>query len=184
MASSWFLPQSGKRRVADDPCSAKDQTSDSGVALGVGNAWEAGSNLWKSNRKNTLLTGLADRVRACFIPGKSRVEGCTPLPLPSKRLDWCGFRRKSAQNLEPQGFRGQNLDNKGLAEFFEMAACTASALTMFCSLACGWQGQMSHEERGLCGIRGPRPGRKSPPKQSLDGAPSGNRVQFKVGQPP
>jgi hypothetical protein len=31
-----------------------------------------------------------------------------------KRLDWRGVCKNSAQNLEGQDFRGQNLDNKGL----------------------------------------------------------------------
>jgi hypothetical protein len=104
--------------------------------------------------KNTLSTGLEGRVRASFIPGKSRVEGYTPpSPLPSESLDWRGFCKNGRQNLEPQGFRGQNLDNKGLAAFFAVAACTASALTMLYSLACGGQGQMSHDECGVCGFR-------------------------------
>jgi hypothetical protein len=55
-------------------------------------------------------------------------------PTPRKALTGAGFCKKCLQNLEPKGFRGQNLDTKGLAAFFMVAACTASALTIFCSL--------------------------------------------------
>jgi hypothetical protein len=58
----------------------------------------------------------------------------TPLPHPSERLDWRGVCKNALQNLEPQGFRGQNLDNKGLRARFAALAQTASALTMICSL--------------------------------------------------
>ena len=54
-----------------------------------------------------------------FYFGNYGVELGTPLPPPSERLDWRGFRKKCLQNLDPQGFRGQNLDNKQLAGFSE-----------------------------------------------------------------
>ncbi len=56
-----------------------------------------------------------------------------PSPHPLKTLDWGGVCKNGLQNLEPQGFRGQNLDNKGLAPFFAVGAYTASALAMICS---------------------------------------------------
>jgi hypothetical protein len=59
----------------------------------------------------------------------------TPLPHPSERLDWRGVRKNALQNLEPQGFRGQNLDNRGVRAAVALSACTASALTMICSLS-------------------------------------------------
>ena len=54
-----------------------------------------------------------------------------------KALTWRGVCKNGLQNLEPQGFRGQNPDNKGVAVLFEVAACTASALTMICFLDSG-----------------------------------------------
>jgi hypothetical protein len=47
------------------------------------------------------------------------------------------------QNLEPQGLRGQNLENKGVSSWLPDFADTASALTMICSLDFPGQGQMS-----------------------------------------
>src|SRR5271169_4394044 len=62
-------------------------------------------------------------------------RGIPPSPCPSESLDWRGFRKSDLQNLEPQGFRGQDHDNTGLAGFFVVVGCTASALTIFCFLA-------------------------------------------------
>jgi len=56
-----------------------------------------------------------------------------PSPTPLKSRDWRGVCKKCLQNLEPQGFRGQNLDYKGLGTLFGRVECTASALTMICS---------------------------------------------------
>ncbi len=103
--------------------------------------------------KNSLLTSLGRRVSMCFISGKYGLAGYTPYPTPLKSLDWRGVCKNGLQNLEPQGFRGQNLDNKGLAVFLAVAVCTASALTIFCFLACGWQGRMSHHECDPCGFQ-------------------------------
>ena len=50
--------------------------------------------------------------------------GIPPSPPSSKSHDGRGFCKNGLQNLEPQGFRGQNLDNKGLAAFFVVDACT------------------------------------------------------------
>jgi hypothetical protein len=60
--------------------------------------------------------------------------GYPPLPRPSERLDWRGFCKNGLQNLEPQEFMGQNLDNKRLVAFFVVAAPSATALIIFCSL--------------------------------------------------
>ncbi len=80
----------------------------------------------------------------CFVLGKSWFDGASPLPPPSESLDWRGFCKNGPQNLEGKELRGQNLENKGLTSFFAVGVCTASALTMFCFLVCGRQGQMSH----------------------------------------
>jgi hypothetical protein len=37
-----------------------------------------------------------------------------PFPLTSETRDWHGFYKMCLQNLEPQGVRGQNLENKAL----------------------------------------------------------------------
>jgi len=50
-------------------------------------------------------------------------------------LDWHGVCKNDLQNLEPTGVRGQNLELKELTGFFESGFCTASALTMICSLS-------------------------------------------------
>jgi len=76
--------------------------------------------------------------------------GGTPLPTPSEGLAWHGFCKNGWQSLEPQGFRGQDLDNTGLAGFLLVAACTASALTIFCFVADGAQGlDVTRRARGL-----------------------------------
>jgi hypothetical protein len=68
--------------------------------------------------------------------GKSScTAGYPPPPPPSESLDWRGFCKNALQNLERLGVRGQNLENKELAAFFAGTACTASALTMICSLS-------------------------------------------------
>jgi hypothetical protein len=105
--------------------------------------------------KNTSRGGFNSPISPSSIRGKVLVPG-VPSPTPSKSLDWRGFCKNGSQNLEPQGFRGQNLDNKGLAAFFAVGACTASALTIFYLIAGGGQGQMSHDECGVCGFRGPQ----------------------------
>jgi hypothetical protein len=91
--------------------------------------------------------GFGQRFRWCFISGKaeenSKLRGIPPSPHPYERLDWRGVCKNALQNLEPLGVRGQNLENKGVAAVFAMTTCTASALIIFYSLACGWQGQMS-----------------------------------------
>jgi hypothetical protein len=47
-------------------------------------------------------------------------------------LTGAGSAKDGPQNLERQGFGGQNLENKELMVALEVAACTASALTMIC----------------------------------------------------
>jgi hypothetical protein len=57
-----------------------------------------------------------------------------PLPTPLfESRDWRGFCKKSLQNLERLGFRGQNLDNKAVSVILTGLSYTASALTIFCS---------------------------------------------------
>ena len=53
---------------------------------------------------------------------------------PFESLDGRGFCKKSLQNLERQGVRGQNLDNKGVKRRSAIFAYAASALTMICLL--------------------------------------------------
>jgi hypothetical protein len=49
---------------------------------------------------------------------------------PLERLAWREFRKNGLQNLEPQGFAGQNLENTGVMASRGFPARTASALTM------------------------------------------------------
>jgi len=93
----------------------------------------------KTLRGPALEIGFGRRV----IAGRTaKISGRVypPPPHTSESLDWRGLYKNGLQNIEPQGFRGQNLDNNRLAAFLAVAVCSASALTMFCSLACGWQG--------------------------------------------
>jgi hypothetical protein len=46
-------------------------------------------------------------------------------------LTGAGSAKSGLQNLERQGFRGQNIDNKGLAAFPAAVACTAFASATF-----------------------------------------------------
>jgi hypothetical protein len=68
-----------------------------------------------------------------FISGNLRETVVPPSPTPLKTRDRRGVCKKCLQNLEPQGFKGQNADNKELAVFFATALDTASALNMICS---------------------------------------------------
>jgi hypothetical protein len=52
----------------------------------------------------------------------------------SESRDWREVCKNGLQNLEPQGFRGQNLENKRVGAFFLAVTGTASALTKICSL--------------------------------------------------
>jgi len=67
--------------------------------------------------------------------GKELGWSAPPSPNPAERLDWRGVRKNALQNLEPQGFRGHNLDNKRVSAAVALSACTASALTMICSFS-------------------------------------------------
>jgi hypothetical protein len=69
-----------------------------------------------------------------FHFGKRLRIGVPPPPTLSKSLDWRGVCKNALQNLEPLGVRGQNIDNKGVADFFLNSAPAASALTMIDSL--------------------------------------------------
>jgi hypothetical protein len=56
-------------------------------------------------------------------------------PSPSPRIfGYSELARNSRQNPGFKELRGQNLDNKGLTALVAVAACTASALNMFCFL--------------------------------------------------
>jgi hypothetical protein len=54
-----------------------------------------------------------------------------------KSLDWGGVCKNGLQNLEPQGVRGQDIDNTRLTAVFAIAARTASALVMIYFFAVG-----------------------------------------------
>jgi len=56
----------------------------------------------------------------------------SPLPPPLESRDWRGFRKNGLQNLQPQGFRGQNIDNKQLRLLAGHSLCTAWALIIIC----------------------------------------------------
>jgi hypothetical protein len=62
------------------------------------------------------------------------LRGTPPSPHPSESLDWRGFCKNALQNLEPQRFRGQNLDDKGVSALLAGFAYTAFALAIICSL--------------------------------------------------
>jgi hypothetical protein len=64
---------------------------------------------------------------SAFHLGKLCVFGYTPLPHTSERLNWGGVCKNGVQNLEPQRFRGQNLENKGVMTIPVLLVRTASA---------------------------------------------------------
>ncbi len=122
-------------------------------------------------QKNTLTRGPTAARERVSLRENLGLRGIPPPPSPCESLDWGGVCKNGLQNLEGKPLRGQNPDNKGLAVFFAVATCTASALTIFC-LICSWtQGQMSHHDSGVCGFRGLRMRVRSW-WRSLDGAPS------------
>jgi len=85
---------------------------------------------------------MTSRDRVSLLESVS-VEGYSPPPSPSERLAWRGSCKKCLQNLEGQGVRGQNLDNKAVRRLSKGLTCTASALTMICLIWLWGQGQMS-----------------------------------------
>jgi len=68
-----------------------------------------------------------------FHFGKRSGYGVYP-PHPSESRDWRGVCKNGLQNLEPQGFRGQDLENKRATALFAVAAATATVSTMICFL--------------------------------------------------
>jgi hypothetical protein len=85
----------------------------------------AAIRLWKSAEKNGDLAILACCKRGSFWENPVRTAA-PPSPTPSESLDWRGVYKNGLQNLEPLGVRGKNLDNKQLAAFFALDACTIS----------------------------------------------------------
>lgn len=61
-------------------------------------------------------------------------KGVPPSPHPSESRDRRGACKNGLQNLEPEGVRGQNLENKEVVAVLAIVSSTASALTMICSL--------------------------------------------------
>src|SRR5271167_3798949 len=66
-----------------------------------------------------------------------------PLPLPSESRDWRGVCKRCLQNLEPQGVRGQNLENKALGSGRSLFT-HGYAGAYLASLQIPAQGWMSH----------------------------------------
>ena len=64
------------------------------------------------------------------------IQGIPPSPPSLKTLEWRGFRKNGLQDLEPQGFRGQNIDNKGLMPLNAFLERIAFALSMICAFNC------------------------------------------------
>jgi hypothetical protein len=70
-----------------------------------------------------------------------------PSPNPFECLAWRGFCKNAAQNLEPQGFKGQNIDFKELVGGSGQLQSTAFAATMMGFLA-KWHKVRCHIESG------------------------------------
>src|SRR5450631_471992 len=69
-----------------------------------------------------------------------------PPPLAFKTRDWRGVYKVCLQNLEPQGVRGQNLEDKALGEgCFEFTHGVADAYDALVRIL--RQGRMSHERQ-------------------------------------
>lgn len=93
--------------------------------------------MWKSAEKILgEMISMTSRDRVSLLESVS-VEGYSPPPSPSERLAWRGSCKKCLQNLEGQGVRGQNLDNKGVMVSSESLMPTASALNMICLFRLG-----------------------------------------------
>ena len=82
--------------------------------------------------------------------GKSGGLNPTPSPSPLETRDGRGLCKMCLQNLEPQGVRGQNLENKefGGATFSRSHGVAVSRMSWFLQ---GAQGQMSHAQLLVCG---------------------------------
>jgi hypothetical protein len=87
--------------------------------------------LWISPEKLSAMI-LEPACLMCSQLGKPELERGTPLPHPLERLDWRGVCKNGLQNLEPQGFAGQNLENTAVMAIRASPARIASALTMIC----------------------------------------------------
>ena len=88
-------------------------------------------------QKNSWTVEFNRRFWCRVVSGKFCLRGVPPSPTPSESLDWRGVCKNALQNLEPQGVRGQNLDNKELAGVSRRDRRTAHALTMICFLLDG-----------------------------------------------
>src|SRR6202035_446537 len=71
---------------------------------------------------------------AHFYFGRYYLLGYPPSPMPLEPLSSAGFAKQVRQNLEPKGFRYQNLDRKRFTGFPMPFAPTASASTMMTGL--------------------------------------------------
>ena len=80
-----------------------------------------------------------------------RFRGYPPPPTPSESRDWRGVCKNRLQNLEPQGFRGQNLENKGVRALLAGFCVHRLRLDDHLLFEFQGQGQMSHSvvEKGL-----------------------------------
>jgi len=69
-----------------------------------------------------------------------------PSPYTLKSRDWRGVYKKCLQNLEPQGVRGQNLENTAVsgAHFPQLRTATAMPSAIMQEIEDERQGQMSH----------------------------------------
>ena len=100
------------------------------------------NNNWMSRRLST--------ISASSVWGKKLNLEVSPSPTPSEMLDQRGFCKKCLQNLESKRVKGQNLENKRVADFSGNLSQAASALTIICSFRVEGQGQMSHEAVDRC----------------------------------
>jgi hypothetical protein len=151
-AGAWISVSTGMSRCY---CFAEARTTCCG---GCRRAAEPGVKKiywWASN----------DILWMSFISGNLRTSGGPPRPLEKPRLTR-GLQSVSAKSC-PQGFRGQDLDNKSLAPLFGRVEYTASAVEDDLLSCCERQSQMSHRAgKVLCGwlkLNGPR----QQPKGSL-----------------
>src|SRR5438445_10626558 len=130
MRTPWRVTNHYSRGVSAELTWRHDETAHVGTAHSAvqptGVERRTNFKMWKSPEKILQKTMLMTSREGVSFRENLRFQGIPPSPLPSESRDRRGVCKKCLQNLEPQGFRGQNLDNKGVAAFFEVAACTAS----------------------------------------------------------
>jgi hypothetical protein len=79
-------------------------------------------------------SGADERFFGESVSGKIAGFAEVPLPPPLNAATGAGVCKNALQNLERQGFKGENLEYKRVRSPLPISVCTASALTTICGL--------------------------------------------------